>query len=145
MNDEIRPGAERRPKRREPKRNRTFLWISLSILVALAIVCTRPAYRWLKAKRAEHFSTEAAQLVEKGKWNEAAEKYHAALQLDPLGYPALQGAARLASQANRPEAVDLWEQATALPQTTNADRHDYAALLLKLGRWTQLKKSSRHF
>lgn len=138
--DESRPRGEWRRKRREPKKNRAILWITLSVLLIAVIAGLRPAYHWLKAKRAEHFAAEGAQLFQQGKWNEAAGKYRAALQLDPLGYSALEGAARLASRANRPEAVDLWEQVIKLPQATNADRQEYATLLLKLGRLDAARK-----
>jgi hypothetical protein len=142
--EESRPRGEWRRKRREPKKNRALLWITLSILLVVAIAGARPAYRWLRAKRAGHFVAEGAQLFQQGKWNEAAGKYRAALQLDPLGYSALAGAARLASRANRPEAVDLWEQVAKLPRCTDADRQEYAALLLKLRRLEVAKKIIEH-
>ncbi|MEY2531123.1 MAG: hypothetical protein QOI96_1208 [Verrucomicrobiota bacterium] len=138
--EESRPRGEWRRKGREPKKNRAILWIALSILLVAAIAGAKPVYRWLKAKRAEHFAAEGARLFQQGKWNEAAGKYRAALQLDPLGYLPLEGAARLASRGNRPEAIDLWEQAIKLPQATNADRQEYAALLLKLGRLDAARK-----
>jgi hypothetical protein len=121
-------------RHRRSKKNRALLWIILSILFIAAIAAIRPAYRYLKTKRAEQFAAEGAQFTKEGKLNEAASKYHAALQLDPLGYTSLIGAARLATRANRPEALDLWEQVARLPQCTDADRQEYAALLLRLHR-----------
>ncbi len=71
------------------------------------------------------------------------KQYRAALQLDPLGYPGLEGAARLASRADRPEAIDLWEQVIKLPQCTTQDRQEYAALLIKSDRLTLAETSNR--
>ena len=123
-----------RRKRRASRKKRAFLWITLLILLVAAVIGAKPGYHWLKARRAEQFAAEGGELFKQGKWNEAAEKYRAALQLDPLGYPGLEGAARLASRADRPEAAYLWEQVFKSPQCTDADRQEYAALLLKLKR-----------
>ncbi|HEV3149164.1 MAG TPA: hypothetical protein VGZ24_10990 [Chthoniobacterales bacterium] len=95
---------------------------------------TKPVYRWLKARRAEQFAAAGDAFAQAGQWNDAAQKYRAALQLDPLGYRGLEGGARLATRLGRPEAVDLWEQVYKLPQCTTADRQEYADLLVKLDR-----------
>jgi tetratricopeptide (TPR) repeat protein len=123
-----------RRKHRASRKKRAFLWITLLILLVAAVIGAKPGYHWLKARRAEQFAAEGGELFKQGKWNEAAEKYRAALQLNPLGYPGLEGAARLASRADRPEAAYLWEQVFKSPQCTDADRQEYAALLLKLKR-----------
>jgi hypothetical protein len=132
--DDLTQPGERRRKHRAPRKKRAFLWITLLVLVVAAAIGARPGYHWLKARRAEQFAAEGGELFKQSKWNEAAEKYRAALQLDPLGYSGLEGAARLASRADRPEAADLWEQVMKLPQCTDADRQEYAALLIKLRR-----------
>jgi tetratricopeptide (TPR) repeat protein len=64
---------------------------------------------------------------------EAAVDYRAALQLDPLGYRPLRGAARLATRLNHSEALPLWEQVAASRRATAGDREEYAALLLQAG------------
>jgi hypothetical protein len=56
------------------------------------------------------------------------------LQLDPVSYPALQGAARLASSVGRPEALDLWEQVVRTSRATTEDRQAYAQQLIQVGR-----------
>lgn len=112
----------------------------MSILLIAAIFSAKPGYHWVKARRAEHFARQGNDLFRQGKWNDAATKYRVALQLDPLGYRGLSGAARLASRANRPEALDLWEQVVRLPRCTDGDRQEYAALLLKLKRLNVAKK-----
>lgn len=123
-----------RRKRRASRKKRAFLWIILLVLLVAVVIGAKPGYHWLKARRAEQFAAEGVGLFKQEKWNEAAEKYRAALQLDPLGYPGLEGAARVASRTNRPEATYLWEQVVKSPQCTDSDRQEYAALLLKLKR-----------
>ncbi len=100
----------------------------------LFVVGAKPSYHWLKARRSAQVAAVADRLANAGKWKEAADKYRAALQLDPLGYPALKGAAKLASRLDRPEAVDLWEQVAKSPSRTVADRQEYADQLLAAGR-----------
>ena len=136
----LKPTPRRKGNGRRSRRIRA-IWGS-AVLVALLFMVfgAKRTYHWLKANRAEQFAASGEALVEAGKWNEAAEKYRAALQLDPLGYRGLLGAARLASRANRPEAVDLWEQVAKLPQSTVQDRQDYADLLLKASRLNLAEK-----
>jgi hypothetical protein len=136
------PSRRRRSheRRRSSKKNRIILG---SCIVAVVIVCVlgvRPVYHWLKAKRSDQFAAAGDASVRAAKWNEAAKEYRAALQLDPLGYRALEGAARLASRLDHPEAVDLWEQVVKLPQCTEQDRQAYAELLVKLGRLNDAQK-----
>ena len=109
-------------------------WLGAFLLVA-AIVGGRQAYHWAKTQRANQFVKAADELAAQGKTNDAAGKYHAALQLDPMGYRALQGAARLATTVARPEAADLWAEVVKLPQATTKDRQEYASVLVTLGRF----------
>jgi hypothetical protein len=109
-------------------------WFAAFLLVA-AIVGGRQAYRWAKTQRANQFVKAGDELAAEGKTNDAARKYHAALQLDPMGYRALQGAARLATKIGRPEAADLWAEVVKLPNTTVKDRQEYASVLVTLGRF----------
>ena len=134
MNEEaLNPrGRESHRNNRGSSRKRRAIWWSLLLLALLLIIFGgKTAYHWLKAKRADQFATAGDALFQAGKWNDAAAKYRVALQLDPLGYHGLVSAARLASRADRPEAVNLWEQVMKLPQTTVADRQEYADFLLK--------------
>jgi hypothetical protein len=143
MSDQASNASRRRSdhaKRRSAKKKRLILWSSIIALAVLGGFGIKPVYHWLKAKRAEQFATAGDAFVKAGKWNEAAKEYRAALQLDPLGYHGLEGAARLASRLDHPEAVDLWEQVAKLPQCTVQDRQAYATLLLKLGRLNDSKK-----
>jgi tetratricopeptide (TPR) repeat protein len=143
INPETGESQSRRERRSNPRacrRRRTFIWLTILILLVAAIAGAKPGYHWLKARRAEHFAAQGNALFQQGKWNEAATKYRVALLLDPLGYAGLAGAARLASRANRPEALDLWEQVARLSQYSHGDRQEYAALLLKLKRFAVAKK-----
>jgi hypothetical protein len=123
-----------RAERRAARRKLIILWCSIAALFVLAIVGAKRLYHWAKARRADQFAAAGDEFAKAEKWNESAEKYRAALQLDPLGYHGLSSAARLASKLGRPEAVDLWEQVVRLPQATTADRQEYADILLQLGR-----------
>jgi len=105
------------------------------------IVAGTIAYRWFKGQRAERFAAAGEALVAADKWNDAAVQYRVALQLDPSNYHGLSGAARLASKAERPEALELWQKVLALPQCTIRDREDYAELLIKTNRLNLAEKA----
>ena len=143
MNEEaLNPRRRNRDRaNRGSSRKRRAIWWSLLLLAVLLIIFGgRTAYHWLKAKRADQLATDGDALFQAGKWNDAAAKYRVALQLDPLGYHGLVGAARLASRAERPEAVNLWEQVIKLPQSTVADRQECADLLLKTNQLSLAEK-----
>lgn len=123
-----------RAARRAARRRAILIWSTVAVLFVFAIVGAKKTYRWAKARRAAQFAAGGDEYAKAGKWNESAQKYRAALQLDPLGYPGLSGAARLASRLGRPEAVDLWEQVVKLREATTADKQEYADVLLQLGR-----------
>lgn len=137
MNEAASRASSPRQERRPPaslQTRRAIVW-SLTFVVLLAVALgARPVYRWLKALRAEQFAAAGDASAQTGKWDDAVQKYRAALQLDPLGYHGLEGAARLATRLGHPEAIDLWEQVYKLPQCTTADRQEYGELLVKLDR-----------
>jgi len=116
---------------RVSKRRRRLFWIAFVVLLLAALLALRPAYRWLKAKRADSLAARAEQFVRQKNLLEAANTYRAALQLDPLGYRPLQGAARLATRLNHTEALGLWDEVVRLPQATAGDREERAAALLQ--------------
>ncbi len=122
-----------RSERERAQRRRIVFWSAILLLFLLGLVFGKPSYHWLKARRANQLATEAEALVHDGKLNDAASKYRAALQLDPLGYRPLAGAARLATRGSRPEAIDLWQEVMRLPECTAADRQEYVGLLLQRG------------
>src|SRR4051812_9636889 len=119
-----RSGASRGP----------IIAVLIVVMILLGAFGAKFTYHWLKAERAEQFAAQGEGFAQEGKWNEAAEKYRSALQLDPLGYRGLRDAARLATQLNRPEAADLWEQVGRTGKATAQDRQDYAEVLINRGR-----------
>src|SRR4051794_18126508 len=122
------------------RRRRIIIGSAIAVVLLLCALAAKPAYHWLKARRANQFVTEAERFIAEGKLNEAAGKYRAALQMDPLGYRPLAGAARLATRGGRPEAIDLWQQVLRLPQCTVQDRQDYTAVLLQRGMMRPAEK-----
>jgi len=122
------------PPGQRAKKKKAIWWMAALVAFLAFIVAVKPAYHWLKSKRADQFAAAGNELVREGKWNDAAGKYRAALQLDPANYQGLHGAARLASKAERPEATGLWEQVVKLPQSTVEDRQEYAGLLIDSGK-----------
>ena len=130
MNEE---SGRRRHFYRLKKRRRPIFWIAFIVLLLAALIALRPTYRWLKAKRADSLAAQAEQFVQQRNLLDAANTYRAALQLDPLGYRPLRGAARLATRLSHAEAIGLWDQVVKLPQATGADREERAAALLQAG------------
>ncbi len=121
-----------------PKRRKQWILIILGLLfLAVAGIAT---YHWFKSKRAERFAAAGDALVAVDKWNDAAIQYRVALQLDPSSYRGLSGAARLATKADRPEALELWQKVLTLPQCTIRDRQDYVDLLIKTNRLSLAEK-----
>ena len=130
----------KRDQRNLARKRRGRWWILLTASVLAVIVAGTMAYRWFKGQRAERFAAAGEALVAADKWNDAAVQYRVALQLDPSNYHGLSGAARLASKAERPEALELWQKVLALPQCTIRDREDYAELLIKTNRLNLAEK-----
>src|SRR5437016_14647133 len=98
MSEKASSASPLRQERRPPPSSRTRRAIVWSlILIALLIVAfgAKPVYHWLKARRAEQFATAGDTFARAGKWDDAAQKYRAALQLDPLGYRGLEGGAQI--------------------------------------------------
>ncbi len=130
----------KRGQRNLVRKRRGRRWILLTASVLAVIVAGTIAYRWFKGQRAERFAAAGDAFVAADKWNDAAVQYRVALQLDPSNYHGLSGAARLASKAERPEALELWQKVLALPQCTIRDREDYAELLIKTNRLNLAEK-----
>jgi len=131
----------KRQQRNLARKQRGRRWILPIASVLAVIVAGTLAYHWFKGQRAERFAAAGDALVAADKWNDAAVQYRVALQLDPSNYHGLSGAARLASKAERPEALELWQKVLALPQCTIRDREDYAELLIKTNRLNLAEKA----
>ena len=141
MSEGIDRDRSKRQRRNLARKQRGRRWILLIASVLAVIVAGTSAYRWFKGQRAERFAAAGNALVAADKWNDAAVQYRVALQLDPSNYHGLSGAARLASKAERPEALELWQKVLALPQCTIRDREDYAELLIKTNRLNLAEKA----
>ncbi len=141
MSEGIDRDRSKRQQRNLARKQRGRRWILLIASVLAVIVAGTLAYRWFKGQRAERFAAAGDALVAADKWNDAAVQYRVALQLDPSNYHGLSGAARLASKAERPEALELWQKVLALPQCTIRDREDYAELLIKTNRLNLAEKA----
>ena len=129
-----------RPKHAGRRKKGPARWIlALAILVVLILGCVL-GYHWVKLRRADKFATAGDSFRKANKLNEAAVQYRVALQLEPNNYHALSGAARLASQADRPEAIELWQKVIELRKSTPQDREDYAELLIKTNRLALAEK-----
>src|SRR6266567_3353904 len=137
-------GLNREKARREPRhlgrKNRGKQWFLISAGLLLLVILATATYHWFKTKRAERFATAGDAFFAADKWNDAAVQYRVALQLDPSNYHGLSGAARLATKADRPEALELWQKVQTLPQCTDRDRQDYADLLIKTNRLNLAEK-----
>ncbi|MEY2479951.1 MAG: hypothetical protein QOI04_878 [Verrucomicrobiota bacterium] len=140
QNGEALPEKRIRGQRQAARRKRIIFVVFFCVLGAVAIFAAKPAYHAMKAWRAQQIAAQGDAFFNAGKKNEAAAKYRAALQLDPFGYRPLKSAALFSSRNNRPEAVDLWEQVVRRPECTIADREEYAAALLQLGRMAVAEK-----
>src|SRR5437870_2896305 len=130
----------KRDQRNLARKRRGRWWILLIASVLAVIVAGTIAYRWFKGQRAERFAAAGEALVAADKLNDAAVQYRVALQLDPSNYHGLSGAARLATKADRPEALELWQKVQTLSQCTTRDRQDYADLLIKTNRLNLAEK-----
>src|ERR1700736_903700 len=123
---------------RKKRRRRWRILIAAGLLLLAAVGVA--SYYWIKSNRAERFAAAGDALVAADKWNDAAVQYRVALQLDPSSYRGLSGAARLATKADRPEALELWQKVLTLPQCTIRDRQDYADMLIKTNRLNLAEK-----
>src|SRR3989440_7993612 len=136
----VNPDNARREPRHSARAQRRRRWTVLIIGVLLLAIAATVTYHWLKRQRADRFAAAGDALVAADKLNDAAVQYRVALQLDPSNYHGLSGAARLATKAGRPEALELWQKVQTLSQCTTRDRQDYADLLIKTNRLNLAEK-----
>ena len=115
-------------------------WIIILAGFVVLILAGTTAYQVLKSNRAERFASAGDALAAQDKWNEAAVQYRVALELDPSNYRGLAGAARLATKADRPEALELWQRVMQLSKCTVRDRQDYADYLIQTHRLNLAQK-----
>lgn len=121
------------PARARRRRARWKWGLLVAVVIALG-AAAKPVYHRLKSGRAAQIASEGDRLARDGDAKNAAAKYRAALQLDPINLPALEGAARLAEQLGRPEALDLWQQVLLHGGDTVDARQHCSNLALQLGK-----------
>ena len=114
---------------RTSKRRRRIFWIAFIPLLLAALLASRPAYHWLKAKRAASLAAKAEEFVQQNNFLEAANTYRAALQLDPLGYQPLQGAAKVRGRSARARTRHKVTAADACEAFVRRDPHEPVARL----------------
>src|SRR3984893_18651588 len=130
-----------RPKHAAHRKKGPARWILLALVIFVVLVMGGVlGFQWLKVRRANKFATARDSFRGANNLNDAAVQYRVALQLDPNNYQALSGAARLASQVDRPEAIELWQKVIELRKSTLQDREDYAELLIKNNRLALAEK-----
>jgi len=134
MSEGETPGHSRRDPRLIVQKKRRRRWFVIIGVVIVLIIAGIASYSLIKAHRADRFAAAGDAFLAADKWNDAAVQYRVALELNPSSYRALSGAARLATKADRPEALELWQKVMMLRQCTTGDRQDYADLLIKTNR-----------
>ena len=140
MPESLTPSPNPYQSREAAQRKRRRRWIIVVAVIVVLIAGSIVTYHAVKVRRAERFAAAGDELLAKDKWNDAAVQYRVALALNPSNYRALSGAARLATKADRPEALGLWQEVLKLRQSTNRDRQDYADLLIKTNRLSLAEK-----
>lgn len=129
-----------RPKQVGHRKKGPARWILALVVLVVLVLGGVLGYQWVRVRRANKFATAGDSMREANKLNDAAVQYRVALQLDPNNYHALSGAARLASQADRPEAIELWQKVIESRKSTLQDHEDYAELLIKNNRLALAEK-----
>jgi hypothetical protein len=109
----------------------------LVVLVILAVLITGsyvggpPAWRRVKRWRARQIATEALQLIDQERWNEAALKIRNAFQLSQMQPEAWRANARLLSRTGRgAPAIEWWSRLAQMRPISIQDRRDYASAAL---------------
>lgn len=134
------PDKQHHESRHQARKRRRRGWIILLVTVLILSAAGIVAYSWFKVRRADRFAALGDKLTAAEKWSDAAVQYRVALELNPSSYRALSGAARLATKAERPEALEIWQKVTTLRQCTNRDREDYADFLIRTNRLSLAEK-----
>ncbi|MCC7375222.1 MAG: hypothetical protein IT581_11265 [Verrucomicrobiales bacterium] len=118
----------------------------LGIVIVLGIAAAftaRPAWRAIKAMRANGFIREAEDFARKEEWSSVFQRIRAALQLAPANPDILRYAARMHGKVGLEASLRFYEQLLGTQRATTQDREDYAAVALRLGysdiAWNQLE------
>lgn len=108
----------------------------LGIVAAVLVggwLSARPAWRWVKAVRAQRFLAESETFIQQEEWTRALERTRSALQLAPAHPTVLRHAAELHGRFGSEGALTYYEQLLATGKATVSDREQYAAVAFGLG------------
>ncbi|MSU36615.1 MAG: hypothetical protein EXS36_16250 [Pedosphaera sp.] len=121
--------------RLDPKneRARTVVLMVGILLVVVAGVAARPAWRALWAWRVHRLVVRAEDLIGTGDWQHASRKASAALVLESNNPEALRSAARAQALGERPVAIPLWIAYLATGRATSAERRTFIQLAIRFG------------
>jgi tetratricopeptide (TPR) repeat protein len=114
-------------------RKKIFLAIAAILLIAAALGA-RPAYRAMRAYRADALAREAESAIKRQSWAEASQKAQAAYHLDPTREQAMRVVARLYTIAGQPDAVVFWQNLRAAGFATREDRRELIRAGLRFGK-----------
>ena len=116
------------------------MWWQIRAVLSIAAVMTcllfaaRPTGREIKAWQARRLARGATELIEQGKYKEAAAKARDALQLRRTEPEAWRPIARLLTQSGKSAgSLDWWKKLDAAAKLSIQDRRDYAVAALTSG------------
>lgn len=109
-------------------------WVVLGIVLLIAAILARPAYRAVKGWRARDMARKAEIHTTQEQWEDAFRTAQAAYQLDPMEPAAIRAVARLYTKLRQDQAFGFWENLISLRQATPDDRREFAELALDLKR-----------
>jgi len=126
--------------------NRKTIVVTMAIVTLLAAIAfgTRPAYRLVRATRANRLAAEAEVAIQKQAWPEAQEKAQAAYHLDPTSANVTRVVARLYTIAGHPNAADFWRQLLQSGKATVEDRREFVRAGLRSGRSADVRDEAFH-
>jgi hypothetical protein len=114
-----------------------WIWKALLGFVVCGVLITvtaRPAYRYVKARRALSLVESARVAMAAGRWDEVARAVTATLGLAPQHPEVLRLAAQFCSHHGAAQGLDYWQALLATRGATGNDRRQFARLAQDLGR-----------
>jgi tetratricopeptide (TPR) repeat protein len=108
------PGMKETPERRRRKR---LVWVALLLILLAAYPAYLGAVRW----RAGQLAAEAEQMLQNHQDEMALATARSALGLRPGSIRALRTAAVVLAEQRRPEALPLWREVVARPESVLGD------------------------
>lgn len=108
--------------------------LSIAAVMTCLLFAARPTGREIKSWQARRLARGATELIDQGKYKEAAAKARDALQLRRNEPEAWRPIARLLTQSGQSAgSLDWWKRLDELGKLTTQDRRDYAVAALTSG------------